>query len=83
MTRYLNENLNISTYLNEKDIKIILGQTLASAVKKLNELVYIENLQKNEKRKCYEQKKKEKLMEELKAINNIIESIIVYMDLTS
>ena len=72
----------MTRYLNEKDIKIILGQTLASAVKKLNELVYIENLQKNEKRKCYEQKKKEKLMEELKALNNIIETITVYMDLT-
>ena len=80
MTEY-SKCVNMSTYLNEKDIKIFLGQTLASSVKNLNELVYIENLQKNEKRKCYEQKKKAKLMEELKALNNIIESITVYMDL--
>ena len=81
MTRYLNENLNMSTYLNEKDIKIILEQSLASAVKKLSDLVDIENLQNTEKRKCYEQKKKEKIIEELKALNNIINSINVYLDL--
>jgi len=77
----LNKRIEISTYLNEQNCKKILGQSLASAVKKLNDLVDIENLQNTEKRKCYEQKKKEKLIEELKALNNIIKSINVYLDL--
>ena len=77
----LNKRIEISTYLNEQNCKKILGQSLASAVKKLSDLVDIENLQNTEKRKCYEQKKKEKLIEELKALNNIINSINVYLDL--
>ena len=77
----LNKRIEISTYLNEQNCKKILGQSLASAVKKLCDLVDIENLQNTEKIKCYEQKKKEKLIEELKALNNIINSINVYLDL--
>jgi endo-alpha-1,4-polygalactosaminidase (GH114 family) len=77
----LNKRIEISTYLNEQNCEKILEQSLASAVKKLSDLVDIENLQNTEKRKCYEQKKKEKLIEELKALNNIIKSINVYLDL--
>jgi hypothetical protein len=77
----LNERINMSTYLNKESCKRVLGQTLASAVKKLNELVEIENHQKNGKRKCYEKNKQQKLIEELHALNNIIESINVYLDL--
>lgn len=77
----LNKRIELSTYLNEQNCEKILEQSLALAVKKLSDLVDIENLQNTEKRKCYEQKKKEKLIEELKALNNIIESINVYLDL--
>jgi hypothetical protein len=77
----LNERVDMSTYLNEQNCKKILGQTLASAVKKLNDLIYIENQKKNGKRKCYEQNKQKKLMEELKALNKIVESITEYLDL--
>ena len=77
----LNKRIELSTYLNEQNCEKILEQSLASAVKKLSDLVDIENLQNTEKRKCYEQKKKEKLIEELKALNNIIKSINVYLDL--
>jgi len=77
----LNKRIELSTYLNEQNCEKILEQSLALAVKKLSDLVDIENLQNTEKRKCYEQKKKEKLIEELKALNNIINSINVYLDL--
>ena len=77
----LNKCIDMSTYLNEQNCKKILGQSLASAVKKLNELVEIENRKKNGKRKCYEKIKEKKLMEELQALNNIIESINIYLDL--
>ena len=79
----MSDDIDMSTYLNEKVCKKLLGQTLASAVKNLNQLVEIETQQKNGKRKCYEQNKQKKLMEELKALNNIIESINNYLDLIS
>ena len=43
----LNQRINMSTYLNKESCMRFLGQTLASAVKKLNELVDIENDEKN------------------------------------
>ena len=47
----MSDDIDMSTYLNEKVCKKLLGQTLASAVKNLNQLVEIETQQKNGKRK--------------------------------
>ena len=63
----LNKRIEISTYLNEQNCEKILEQSLASAVKKLSDLVDIENLQNTEKRKCYEQKKKGKINRRIKS----------------
>jgi hypothetical protein len=72
----------MSTYLNEEDCEKLLEQTIASAVKKLNKYVNIENYKKiNGKRKCFEKIKQQKIIEELHALNNIIKSITIYLDL--
>jgi len=77
-----NEYIDMSTYLNERNCKKILGQSLASVVKKLYEYANIENHKKiNGKRKCFEKNKQNKIIEELQAINNIIISINLYLDL--
>ena len=81
MSINLNNNIDMSTYLNEEGCKKILGKCIASSVKKLNELVDIENLKKNGKRQSYNQDKKKMLIEELHALNNIVESINAYLDL--
>jgi hypothetical protein len=82
MSFHLNNSIDTSTYLNEEDCVKIVRQAIASAVKKLNEYVNIENYKKiNEKRKCFEKNKQQKLIQELHAINNIIKSINLYIDL--
>jgi hypothetical protein len=82
MSGDLNRRIDMSTYLNKECCRRLLGQCVASSVKNLNDLVDIEKLKKNGKRRCHEENK-EKIMEELKALNNIIESINVYLDLIS
>jgi hypothetical protein len=77
----LNHRIDMSTYLNEKSCKKLLGQSLASAVKHLNDFADIENLKKNGKIKCYQENKQKKIIEELHALNNIIESINNYLDI--
>jgi hypothetical protein len=64
--------LFMSVYLDEEDCKKILQKSIATAIKKLNEINEIND--KNSK-------KYKKLVEELKLINNIIESINSYVDL--
>jgi|LauGreSuBDMM15SN_2_FD.fasta_scaffold00117_4 hypothetical protein len=75
-------DIDMSTYLNEEDCDKLLEKSIASAVKKLNEYVNIDNHKKiNGKRKCFEKMKQQKLIKELHAINNIIKSITIYLDL--
>lgn len=73
-------DIDMSTYLNEEDCDKLLEKSIASAVKKLNEYVNIDNHKKiNGKRKCFEKMKQQKLIKELHAINNIIKSITIYL----
>jgi hypothetical protein len=84
MSVNLNECIDIdtSTYLNDEDCEKLLEKSIASAVKKLNEYVNIDNYKKiNRKRKCFEKMKQQKLIKELHALNNIIKSITIYLDL--
>ena len=41
-----NDYIDMSTYLNEEDCEKLLEQSIASAVKKLNEYVNIDNYKK-------------------------------------
>lgn len=82
MSLELNEHIDMSIYLNEETCKKILSQTLASSIKKLYEYVNIQNHKKiNGKRKCFEKNKENKIIEELHALNNIIKSITIYLEL--